>query len=268
MNDPTLVRLNDHIAINRKFDIAEFNAALERTLEREGGEKQKTSFAPSNLGYNGQCPRYWFYAFNGTEFTYDPDPLGVVNMNNGSAAGIRIADMLKDADILVDAEVEVTYDDPPIRGYIDALVMWQEQEVVVEVKTTKAATWNYRSTYNTVPGYQLLQLLVYMYITEHERGFLLTENKDTNELFVYPVKMTEHNKILVEDTFEWMRKVKQNAEDGELPTRPFTKSSMSCKSCPVKETCWAGYKRGSVNGEDPNPGTVTIPILEVPKKVE
>ena len=263
----TFVVLNDHLAISRAFGIVEFNELLEKTLAREAEERQKTSFAPSNLGYSGTCPRYWFYAFNGAEFTYDSEPLAVANMKNGTSAGERIADTLEAAGLLIDREVEVTNptDDPPIRGYIDALVTWQDQEVVVEVKTTQNSTWNSRVNSNTVPGYQLLQLLIYMYFTNHERGFLLTENKDTNQLFVFPVKMTEKNRQIVEDTLDWMRSVKENADNGELPTRPFNKSSYQCKGCPVKETCWDGWTRGSVNGTDPNPGTVTLPTLEVPR---
>jgi hypothetical protein len=60
-----------------------------------------------------------------------------------------------------------------------------------------------------------------------------------------------------------MRIVHKNALEGELPTRPFNKSSMQCKGCPVKETCWNGWTRGSVNGSDPNPGTITLPTLEL-----
>ena len=66
----TFVVLNDHLAIARAFGIGEFNELLEKTLEREGGERTKESFAPSNLGYSGTCPRYWYYAFNGVEFAY------------------------------------------------------------------------------------------------------------------------------------------------------------------------------------------------------
>jgi len=263
----TFVVLNDHLAIARAFGIGEFNELLEKTLEREGGERTKESFAPSNLGYSGTCPRYWYYAFNGVEFAYHNEPLAVANMKNGTSAGERIADTLEAAGILTGREVEVTNptNDPPIRGFIDALVNWQGQEVVVEVKTTNTNTWNSRVAKYTVPGYQLLQLLIYMHLTNHERGFLLTENKDTNQLFVYPVKMTEKNTQLVEDTLDWMRMVKENADNGELPTRPFNKSSYQCKGCPVRDKCWDGWTRGTVNGTDPNPGTVTLPILEVPR---
>jgi CRISPR/Cas system-associated exonuclease Cas4 (RecB family) len=102
-----------------------------------------------------------------------------------------------------------------------------------------------------------------MYVTKHDKRFFMTENKDTHELFILPVKMTAKHRELVENIFDWMRDVHANALEGELPTRPFNKSSMQCKGCPVKQVCWDGWERGSVNGKDPNPGTITLPVLEL-----
>jgi CRISPR/Cas system-associated exonuclease Cas4 (RecB family) len=264
-----LIYNNEHFGLAKAFGVSELNDLLEKALERESKFTKKESFAPSGLGYSGSCPRYWYYAFEGADFVYDTAAAAMQNMNAGSDSGVRLAKVLAKAGILIDDEVELNTigDDelPPIRGYIDAIVDWKGSEVVAEIKTCKSQTWNYRVTKNTVPGYQLIQLLIYMYVTKHDRGFFLTENKDTHEIFILPVKMTEENKALVEKTFDWMRMVKDNADNGELPTRPFTKSSMQCKGCAVKETCWAGWTRGSVNGTDNNPGTVTLPILELPK---
>lgn len=260
-----LVYDNTHNALPRAFGVREFAAVLEKAMERESKHTKKTSFAPSGLGYSGSCPRYWYYAFNGAEFVYDTAAEAVANMDAGSDSGKRLAGLLEKAGILIDSEVELRHNDPPIFGYIDAIVRWKEEPVLVEIKTTKSSAWNYRTINNTVPGYQLIQLLIYMYVTKHDKAFFLTENKDTNELFVLPVKMTKENRELVERVFEWMRMVKKNAEEGELPTRPFTKASMQCKGCPVKDTCWDGWTRGSVNGTDPTPGTITLPVLELPK---
>jgi CRISPR/Cas system-associated exonuclease Cas4 (RecB family) len=234
-------------------------------MERKSEERQKTSFAPSGLGYSGSCPRYWYYAFNGALFEYDTDAAAMANMDAGTAAGARLAEVLKKADLLIDAEIPVRYNDPPIFGYIDAMIRWKGDTVVVEVKTTKNETWQYRVAQNSVPGYQMLQLLIYMYITGKDKGFFLTENKNTHKIFILPVKMNDEYRALVEATLDWMRAVKKNAEDGLLPTRPFTQKSMQCKGCPVRNTCWDGYVRGSVNGSDPNPGEITLPVLEVPK---
>jgi CRISPR/Cas system-associated exonuclease Cas4 (RecB family) len=260
-----LVYNNEHYALMKGFGVKEFGELLEKAMQREAEEKTKTSFAPSSLGYTGSCPRYWYYAFNGTTFEYENDGPSISNMDAGSAAGERIANLLKKAEILVEAEVPVRLQDPPVFGFIDAMVRWKGEVIPAEVKTTKNETWQYRATNNMVPGYQMLQLLIYMYATNNARGFFITENKNTNQLYILPVVMTDERKEFLEYVFDWMRKVKKNAEEGELPKRPFSKSSMQCKGCPVKKICWDGYKRGSVNGTDPNPGTVDLGHLEVPK---
>lgn len=260
-----LVFSNEHLAMNRAFGTKEFGEALEKAMQRESAERTKTSFSPSSLGYSGSCPRYWYYAFHGANFEYDTDATSMANMDAGTDAGKRIATVLENAELLVDSEVPVRYSDPPIYGFIDALVRWKGDVIVAEIKTTKNETWLKRATSNTVPGYQLLQLLIYMYVTGKDKGFLLTENKNTHQIFILPVKMTDENKELVEKTLNWMRMVKKNSDENLLPTRPFNQSSFQCKGCPVKNTCWAGYKRGSVNGSDPNPGVIDLPTLEVPK---
>lgn len=255
--------------LSKGFGADEFDAAISAAVK--GGSRQnkwtkKKSFAPSGVGYgNGTCPRYWYYAFNGAEFEYDTPAQAIQNMDAGTAAGERIAGMLDKAGLLVKAEEPAELSDPPIFGYIDAVVNWKGEEIIGEVKTTKQETWNYRAVAGKAPGYQLIQLLIYMYIKNKQRGFFLVENKNDHGILIFPVRMTEENKALVERVFDWMRTVKKNADDGELPTRPFTKSSIPCKGCPVKSTCWEGWTRGKVNGTDPNPGNVTIEPLEIPK---
>lgn len=260
-----LVQANSQFALNQGFGTEEFGELLEKAMERESKHSKKTSFAPSSLGYSGSCPRYWYYAFNGADFEYDTDALAMANMDAGSDSGVRLAKVLKKAGILRGAEIPVKHEDPPIGGFIDAMVEWKGEVIPAEIKTTRSSTWQVRANNNTVPGYQLVQLLIYMYVHEKQRGFLLTENKDTNQIFIHPVRMTDENKELVERIFDWMRMVKKNADGGELPKRPFSKSSMQCKGCPLKNTCWEGHTRGSVNGKDPNPGTIDLPALEIPK---
>lgn len=264
-----LIANNNFAGINKAFETEEFGELLEKAyveLGRDSKYTQKTGFAPSGLGFGkGKCPRFWYYAFNGADFVEASDALGVANMMYGTEAGQRIANLLDQAGILIDSEVAVEHDDPPIGGFVDAMVMWQGEEIVCEVKTTKQDQFNHRAANMKVPGYQLIQLLIYMKVFKKDKGFFLTENKNTGELLVIPIKMNEANTALVDATFEWMRKIYKNALEGELPKRPYTKSSYECKGCPVRDKCWEGYRRGSVNGADPNPGTVDLPPLEVPR---
>jgi CRISPR/Cas system-associated exonuclease Cas4 (RecB family) len=264
-----LIVNNDFLGVSKAFNTKEFGEKLEAaylTLDNRDKFTTKKSFAPSSVGYGkGNCPRYWFYAFNGVEFVEDNDALSKANMMYGTEAGKRIAALLDEAGLLIEAEVEVKHEDPPIGGFMDALVMWQDEEIICEVKTTKQDQFSHRAATMKVPTYQLIQLLTYMKIFKKDKGFFLTENKNTGELLIVPIKMTKEREELIERVWAWMREVHDNAINGELPTRPFTQSSFECKSCPVKKTCWEGYKRGSVNGHDPAPGVVDLPPLTIPK---
>jgi len=265
-----LIKNNNFTGLSKAFETDKLEELLEEASTKTGRQAkwtQKKSFAPSSFYTygNGVCPRYWYYAFNGANFEYENTARQRANMDSGTAAGERIADLFDKAGILNAAEVEVKYDDPPIYGFMDLAVTWQGEEMVGEVKTTTAEAFAKRAAAMKAPGYQLIQLLIYMYVFKKEKGFFVTENKNTHELLIIPVKMTESNKQLIERVFEWMRTVHDNAVNGELPKRPFTKSSFNCKGCPVRSTCWEGYKRGSVNGHDPAPGIVDLPPLEVPK---
>lgn len=267
--DRKLVVNNNFTGISKAFETEKFGALLEQAYldaGRESKDIKKKSFAPSSVGYGkGACPRFWYYAFNGAFFEEDSDALSIANMTYGTEAGKRIAGLLESAGVLVEAEVPVEHEDPPIGGFMDALVEWQGEEIVCEVKTTKQDQFNHRAAQMKVPGYQLIQLLIYMKVFKKDKGFFLTENKNTGELLIIPVKMTEENQKFIDGVFDWMREVHRAATEGQLPKRPYTRSSFTCKTCPVQETCWEGYKRGSVNGADPNPGVIDLPPLKVPK---
>lgn len=266
-----LIKNNNFGGLSRAFQTDKLDEVLEaasREGARPGGFTKKKSFAPSGFYPHSQgvCPRYWYYAFNGAEFEYDNTARQRANMDAGTAAGDRIAKLFETAGILTDAEFKVINEDPPIFGYGDLMVDWQGEEMVGEVKTTRTESFHQRAAEMKAPGYQLLQLLIYMHVLKREKGFFVIEDKNTHEMLVIPIKMNDEYRDIIENLFTWMRMVRKNAMEGELPKRNFTRSSFNCKGCPVKNTCWpADYKRGSVNGYDPNPGTVDLPTLEVPK---
>lgn len=265
-----LIKNNNFGGLSKAFETAKMEEMLEEASAKGGREAKwtkKKSFAPSSFyGYgNGVCPRYWYYAFNGANFEYENTARQRANMDSGTAAGERIATLFENAGILNAAEVEVRHEDPPIFGYMDLAVTWQGEEMVGEVKTTKTESFSQRAAQMKAPGYQLIQLLIYMHVFKKDKGFFVIEDKNTHELLIIPVKMTDEHRELIERVFAWMRTVHTNALEGELPKRPFTKSNYNCKSCPVRNTCWpeGSYRKNGPN--DPNPGVVDLPPLEVPK---
>ncbi len=268
-----LIKNNNFHAFTKAFETDKMETLLEEASEKSGrknGFTTKKSFSPSsfyNLGH-GVCPRYWYIAFHGAEFEYSNTARQRANMDSGTAAGDRIAKLYDAAGILTDSEFKVINQDPPIFGYGDLMVEWQGEEMVGEVKTTRTESFNTRATSMKPPGYQLVQLLIYMHVLKKEKGFFVTEDKNTHELLVIPVKMTEQHKAIVEGILEWMRLVKKTSDEGTLPNRPFTPKSTHCKSCPVSKTCWGdNYIKKTANkeGNDTNPGVVDLPVLKVPK---
>jgi CRISPR/Cas system-associated exonuclease Cas4 (RecB family) len=269
-----LIKNSNFNGISGAFEADKMEEVLEAAAKdgsRQSKDTKKKSFAPSSFydKGNGVCPRYWYYAFNGAYFEYDNTARQIANMDAGTAAGDRIAKLFDRAGLLNEAEVEVKYDDPPIYGFMDLAVTWQGEEMVGEVKTTTNESFTTRATAMKAPAYQLIQLLLYMYIFKKDKGFFVVENKNTHHLLIIPVKMTDKNREYIESVLEWMRVVYKNATEGELPTRPFTQGSFNCKSCPVRKTCWDGFektlKTKPGSGKDPNPGTVDLPVLEMPK---
>lgn len=266
-----LIKNNNFQALSKAFDTEGLEQLLEEASARMGrpnGFTTKKSFAPSGLGYgSGKCPRYWYFAFHGAEFVYNNTARQRANMDAGTAAGDRIAKLFKEAGILNSAEFKIINEDPPIFGYGDLAVTWQGEEMVGEVKTTRTESFQTRATSMKPPGYQLIQLLVYMRVLKKEKGFFAIEDKNTHELLILPIKMTEERSRLVDDVFDWMRMVRKSSDEDQMPTRPFTKSSLECKSCPVRDACWDGYVKQTQKrkGEDPLPGVVDLPPLEVPK---
>ena len=152
-------------------------------MGRPNGFTQKKSFAPSGVGYgSGTCPRYWYFAFHGAEFVYNNTARQRANMDSGTAAGSRIAKLFEEAGILNSAEFKIVNEDPPIFGYGDLAVTWQGEQMVGEVKTTNDVSFQIRAASMQPPGYQLIQLLIYMYVLQKDKGFFCIENKNTHEL--------------------------------------------------------------------------------------
>lgn len=244
------------------FDANKLADVLEEAYlgqRRETKFTQKKTFSPSSIGYGkATCARYWHHAFSGAEFDESAtDALGVANMSNGTQAHERIEKLFEDAGILESKELEITLSDPPVRGYADLVVNWEGETVIGEIKTTRQEMFLHRQATMKPAVYHLYQVLLYLKATGKRVGFLLYENKNSQEFLVIPVEMTPENEKILNDALEWMRLVRKTWEDGDVPNRGFpTKRNKNCRECPVRATCWA---------DDAPEATVTIPLMETPK---
>jgi CRISPR/Cas system-associated exonuclease Cas4 (RecB family) len=209
------------------------------TVNRIDKQTQKKTFAPSTIAYgHGECPRYWYLAFDGQMFEDDATPYSAANMTAGTKSHERIQEAMGNVpDFLVDSEFKITNNDPPIFGYGDVIVNWQGEELLGEIKTMMNEGFEYRKAHNKPKTGHLVQLLIYMKILKKAKAVLIYENKNNHELLILPVEVNDYYRRWVDQTFEWMRSVRKAWVDRTLPEKNYRSNSKICKSCPIKKAC-------------------------------
>ena len=223
--------------LNNKELIEKINSGY--TVKRVPRHTQKKTFAPSTVAYgHGECPRYWYIAFDGAEFADSADAYGAANMTAGTKSHDRIQEAMGNVeDFLVDSEFKITHNDPPIFGFGDVLLNWDGKELLGEIKTMPQEGFEYRKAAGKPKLGHLVQLLIYMKILNKTEAVLIYENKNNHELLILPVELNDYYKKWVDGTFDWLRSVRKAWTDRTLPEKNYRSNSRICKTCPVKATC-------------------------------
>lgn len=217
------------------------------TILRGPKHTQKKTFAPSTIVYgHGECPRYWYLAFNGATFEDNTDAYSAANMTAGTLSHDRIQSAMMNSGIAKTyindknektTEFKVINNDPPIFGYGDAMLDWEGEEIVGEIKTMMSEAYEYRKKTNKPKTGHLVQLLIYMKILGKSKGALIYENKNNHDLMIIPVEVNDGYIKWINYAFDWMREVRKAWEDQTLPTKNYRNNSKICKSCPIKAAC-------------------------------
>jgi len=200
----------------------------------------KKTFAPSTIAYShGECPRYWYLAFEGATFEDNADAYGGANMTSGTKSHERIQQAMADAGILKDSEFKITSNDPPIFGFGDVILEWAGEDLLGEIKTMPSEGFEYRKAKGMPKAGHLIQLLIYMKILKKDKAVLIYENKNNHELLILPVEVAAGSYAVewVNQAFDWMRTVRKAWEEKTLPTKNYRSNSKICKTCPIRATC-------------------------------
>jgi len=226
-----------------KIDAKKLRLAIGRAyLDGKNGIsfKKKTTFSPSTVGYGyGTCPRYWSMAFTGTDFKDSFNAQGMAAMESGTQAHERIQGAMQRANLVKEIEREVKLDNPPIRGFADLILEVDGEEIVGEIKTIKAEGFDIRKDTSTGSDSHVVQLLIYLKALGLNEGFFLYENKNSHEIAVIPIVMSEENKVYADYIFDWMKEVYAAWQDKKEIKRPFKENDYKCNYCPIKDSCWS-----------------------------
>ena len=236
----------------KKNNVLDSDALIEKIkhgyiINRGPKHTQKKTFAPSTIAYShGECPRYWYLAFDGQMFEDNADAYGAANMTAGTLSHARIQNAMMNAGIVKvyrddnneeTTEFKIRHDDPPIFGYGDVMLDWEGEEIVGEIKTMLNEGFEYRKNSMKPKTGHLIQLLIYMKILGKKKGVLIYENKNNHELLVLPVEVDDNYREWIDNAFQWMREVRKAWEDRTLPTKNYRSNSKICKTCPIQQAC-------------------------------
>ena len=236
---------------------ASINEIIERGYSvsaRETKVRKKETFAPSSIGYGkATCARYWYLAFEG-KYVFDEsgtDNKGLANMTNGTEVHARLNKVFEDSGALVSSEQELRIENPPVFGFIDAILDVDGEHVVIEVKSAKQEMFvNYMNKQKGA-AYHMYQILLYLKGTGLKHGALVYENKNDQSVLTIPVSLNEYNEKAITDAMDWMQEVYDNWKAAEgtldnLPKRPWTQKNVKCKQCPLFDECWNNLPEGTV----------------------
>ncbi len=217
---------------------------------------KKSNFSASTLTYGaGECPRYWYLAFDGAVHHDNSDAFGVANRTNGTLGHGRIQEAIQasgllDEDMVMDPlprkynkqehpamEFRVKLDIPPFDGYGDVMLKINNERVVGEIKTISSEGFEYKKNSRKPKMGHLMQLLIYMRVWKVDKGVMIYENKNNHELLTLPIVMNDHYRRWVDQAFDWMKDVYSGWKKQELPQKPYRSNSKICKVCPIQKAC-------------------------------
>lgn len=206
-------------------------ALVDEELQRNF--KHINGFHPS---YGYECKRRWVLLFRGAECETKIDARTKRIFDNGHDVHARWRGYFRDTlGILIDAEVEISIDDPvPIRGHADGIINWGGRKLY-ELKSISPWRFDWRKAYNKPDAKTYQQAQLYLYCLDLEEGYVIYENKGTQAVLIFPIKRDEEfiDKILRKYT-----RINKIFVDDKIPPRPYKRDSEHCKVCDLEKYCW------------------------------
>lgn len=231
-------------------------------LDREGGVvalAPRLEYKPRGRGPQrvlrpsaaGKCPRALAYQKLFPELAEPLTPRALSVFMLGHLVHDLERHLIAQVNPLTDVEREVVFDfdGEAVAGHIDGILHLASGPVLLDVKTTNAASFERMLREGPSPDY-VAQLNVYLHATGLREGFLWLFNKDTAHRTVLPV---EYQPEVVEAVRERWEQVRRATADA-LPPRAYAPQAevrkgqptgreylpWQCGYCAFVQACWGG----------------------------
>lgn len=201
-------------------------------------------FRPSNTH---QCSRYWYYNFTGIDYPVEFSPQTYRIFDNGHAVHDRLYQYFRDMGILLEEELPVSYDDPPIQGTADGVIDLHGPRLI-ELKSISAEGFEYRRLAHKPSDNHYRQAQIYMQCLDLDSGFVIYENKNNQQIL--PIYIERDGKF-IDKLFNKYRKIYVSVQEQAMPDRPYKRTSKYCASCDLEQHCWSDLQEVEDGKEDP-----------------
>ncbi len=162
--------------------------SIDNVLGRKNSPPSKGKFYPSNFG--NPCDKYLYLAYNGLLDWDTIKPRIQRIFDHGGTFETRMKKYLEKANLYIDDEVSIKYEDPPISGRIDFIITHEKhKEALLELKTIKDE--DFKELKETPKHEHLIQLQIYLNITNRNYGVVLYENKNDQNFKAFKVDRDE-----------------------------------------------------------------------------
>jgi len=199
-----------------------------KLYDREEKPKDRTNFYISETD---KCPIAILYSFKKIPKP-KIDPVVYRMFGDGDDTHNRLIKEFIKLRILVAAEIDIPANDL-FSGRADAIVNIDNELYVVEIKAVNNA--KYQKLTEPSPE-QIKQLQFYLYFFNIDKGIILIENKDNQQLKEFVLKKDDK---LISQILEDFERLKIQIENNELPEKPKDLPQWKCRYCAYRDVCKA-----------------------------
>ncbi len=206
---------------------------IEKIEEFYLSKKEERERAHFYITDSGKCPRAVYFQFKKYP-KKELDAIFLRKMHQGDHVHMRTMEVLISLGIVKAIEIEI----PPqeiINGRADAILNIDNEPYVLEIKSINDFGFKKLSKPDE-DHYKQIQL--YMHYFKINKGIILYENKDNQELKEFKI---EYDSGLVEFVLYKLKELKQNIDNNLLPKVPESimtgSESWKCSYCPYVESC-------------------------------
>tara|TARA_Y100000310_G_scaffold335338_2_gene417148 strand:+ start:50933 stop:51607 length:675 start_codon:yes stop_codon:yes gene_type:complete len=196
---------------------------IDKFYEKQPYNKERTAFYVSEAD---TCPRQIYYSFkNKPKAQLEARTRRI--FEQGDYSHMRLMSALFSMGIVKAVEITIPLNEQ-FNGRADAIITLEEESYVLEIKTTK--DYAFKILEKPTPAMEK-QLQLYLHFFNIQKGILIVENKDTQELKEFVVEKNEEliNKLLQQ--FDYLR---DQIGSTVTPQKPENLEPWKCKLCPYQ----------------------------------